>query len=156
MAGSVNKVTLLGNLGADPEVRTMTSGGKIVSLNIATSQTWKDQSGARQERTQWHRVVIFNERLGEVAERYLSKGRSVYLEGELRSRKYTNKDGIEVTTTEVVIDRFRGDLVLLGGRGDSNGETFQGSGSSSAPAAKPAAASKGGWDTNELDDDIPF
>ncbi len=126
MAGSVNKVILVGNLGKDPEVRNTQSGGKIVNLTVATSDTWNDkQSGERKERTEWHRVVIFNERTADVAERYLRKGRKVYIEGELRTRKWTDQSGQEKYTTEVVIDRFRGDLVLIdsnrSGGGDDGG-----------------------------------
>lgn len=126
MAGSVNKVILVGNLGKDPEVRNTQSGGKIVNLTVATSDTWNDkQSGERKERTEWHRVVIFNERTADVAERYLRKGRKVYIEGELRTRKWTDQSGQEKYTTEVVIDRFRGDLVLIdsnrNGGGDDGG-----------------------------------
>lgn len=126
MAGSVNKVILVGNLGKDPEVRNTQSGSKIVNLTVATSDTWNDkQSGERKERTEWHRVVIFNERTADVAERYLRKGRKVYIEGELRTRKWTDQSGQEKYTTEVVIDRFRGDLVLIdsnrGGGGDDGG-----------------------------------
>lgn len=132
MAGSVNKVILVGNLGKDPEVRNTQSGSKIVNLTIATSETWNDrQSGERKERTEWHRVVIFNDRLGDVAERFLRKGRKVYLEGELRTRKWTDQSGQERYTTEVTIDRFRGELVLLDSNrsgGDEGG--FDGGGSS--------------------------
>ncbi|GBR12096.1 single-stranded DNA-binding protein [Gluconobacter frateurii] len=133
MAGSVNKVILVGNLGKDPEVRNTQSGSKIVNLTVATSETWNDrQSGERKERTEWHRVVIFNDRLGDVAERFLRKGRKVYLEGELRTRKWTDQSGQERYTTEVTIDRFRGELVLLdsnrSGGGDEGG--FDGGGSS--------------------------
>ena len=117
MAGSVNKVILVGNLGRDPEVRHTQDGNKIVHLAIATSERWRDRnSGENRERTEWHRVVIFNERLGEVAEKYLSKGRSVYLEGQLQTRKWQDQSGQERYTTEVVLQRFRGELVLLGGR----------------------------------------
>jgi len=132
MAGSVNKVILVGNLGKDPEVRNTQSGSKIVNLTVATSETWNDrQSGERKERTEWHRVVIFNDRLGDVAERFLRKGRKVYLEGELRTRKWTDQSGQERYTTEVTIDRFRGELVLLDSNrsgGDEGG--FDGGGSS--------------------------
>lgn len=133
MAGSVNKVILVGNLGKDPEVRNTQSGSKIVNLTVATSETWNDrQSGERKERTEWHRVVIFNDRLGDVAERFLRKGRKVYLEGELRTRKWTDQSGQERYTTEVTIDRFRGELVLLdsnrSGGGDDGG--FDAGGSS--------------------------
>src|ERR1700756_4398605 len=113
MAGSVNKVILVGNLGKDPEVRRMTSGEPIVNLSVATSDTWRDkQTGERREKTEWHRVVIFNENLAKVAENYLRKGSKVYLEGQLQTRKYNDKDGVEKYSTEVVLSRFRGDLVL--------------------------------------------
>lgn len=132
MAGSVNKVILVGNLGKDPEVRNTQSGSKIVNLTVATSETWNDrQSGERKERTEWHRVVIFNDRLGDVAERFLRKGRKVYLEGELRTRKWTDQSGQERYTTEVTIDRFRGELVLLdSNRSDGDEGGFDGGGSS--------------------------
>jgi single-strand DNA-binding protein len=156
MAGSVNKVILVGNLGRDPESRTMQNGGKVVSFSVATSESWSDKaSGERREKTQWHRVAIFNEKLGEIAERYLKKGSKVYLEGSLESRKYTDKDGVERETTEVVLARFRGELTLLDRSGDS-GESF-----ARAPASKPAAArpsSGPSWEppSNDLDDEIPF
>ena len=122
MAGSVNKVILMGNLGRDPESRTLQNGGKVVTFSIATSETWSDKaSGERKERTQWHRIVIFNDRLGEVAERYLKKGRKVYIEGALETRKFTDKDGQERETTEVVLKQFRGELVLLDNRQDEAG-----------------------------------
>ena len=149
MAGSVNKVILIGNLGKDPEVRTMQSGGKVVSFSVATSESWNDKaSGERKEKTQWHRVVIFNERLGEVAEKYLKKGMKVYLEGAIESRKYTDKDGQERNSTEVVVPRFRGELTLLDSRGDGGGRAMAPAGGSSEPA--------GNFDRNELDDEIPF
>jgi len=113
---SVNKVILVGNLGRDPEVRSLNNGGKVVSLNVATSETWRDrQSGERQERTTWHAVVIFNENLAEVAEKFLRKGSKVYLEGALQTRKYTDKDGADKYVTEVVMQKFRGELVMLDG-----------------------------------------
>ena len=152
MAGSVNKVILIGNLGKDPEVRSTQSGGKVVNLSVATSENWKDKaSGERKEKTEWHRVVIFNERLGEVAERYLKKGAKVYVEGQLQTRKWTDKDGAEKYSTEVVLSQFRGELTMLDGR--SGG----GAGMDDAPAmassgGRPALA-KGGAD---LDDEIPF
>ncbi|MFT9442516.1 MAG: single-stranded DNA-binding protein [Acetobacter papayae] len=122
MAGSVNKVILVGNLGKDPEVRNSQNGAKIVSFSLATSDTWNDRaSGERRERTEWHRVVIFNERLADVAERFLRKGRKVYLEGSLQTRKWTDQGGQERFTTEVVIDRFRGELTLLDNRQDGEG-----------------------------------
>src|ERR671919_1893986 len=122
MAGSVNKVILVGNLGRAPEVRHTQDGSKIVHLSVATSERWRDRSsGENRERTEWHRVVIFNERLGEIAEKYLAKGRTVYLEGQLQTRKWTDQSGQERYTTEVVLQRFRGELTLLGGRGDDAG-----------------------------------
>ena len=164
MAGSVNKVILVGNLGRDPEVRSTQNGGKIVNLNVATSENWKDKnSGERQEKTEWHRVVIFNERLGEVAERYLKKGSKVYIEGQLQTRKYTDKDGHERYTTEVVVGRFKGELTLLDGRG--GGGEGMGADSSEERAPARAARSSGGGDRGapsweapaaDLDDEIPF
>jgi single-strand DNA-binding protein len=160
MAGSVNKVILVGNLGRDPEARNMQSGGKVVSFSVATSESWSDRaSGERKEKTQWHRVAIFNEKLGEIAEKYLRKGSKVYLEGQLESRKYTDKDGQEREITEVVLSRFRGELTLLDSRG--GGEGGGGGGyerEERAPARSGAAApAKKGWDSGkDLDDDIPF
>jgi len=161
MSGSVNKVILVGNLGREPEVRNLQDGNKVVQLSVATSERWKDrQTGEPREKTEWHRVVIFNDRLGEVAERYLHKGSKVYLEGALQTRKWTGNDGIEKYTTEVVLQRFRGELTMLdakgegggyGGRDSYGGEPSYGggggesSGRSSGPAAGP-----------DLDDDIPF
>lgn len=167
MAGSVNKVILVGNLGRDPEVRSTQSGSKIVTLTLATSDSWNDrQTGERKEQTEWHRVVIFNDRLADVAEKYLRKGRKVFIEGVLKTRKWTDQQGMERYTTEVVIDRFRGELVLLdsgrGGDGDQYGDDAR---PMSAPAARPAAAAPAsnnkGWDSsmpgnNDLDDEIPF
>src|SRR4051794_20801527 len=124
MAGSVNKCILVGNLGRDPESRTMQSGSKVVSFSIATSESWQDRaSGERKEKTQWHRIAIFNEKLGEIAEKYLKKGSKVYLEGALETRKFTDKDGNEREATEVVLQKFRGELTLLDGRstGDDEG-----------------------------------
>ncbi len=164
MAGSVNKVILIGNLGKDPEVRNAQNGSKIVNFNIATSDTWNDKAtGERKERTEWHRIVIFNERLADVAERFLKKGRKVYVEGSLQTRKWTDQSGQEKYTTEVVIDRFRGELTLL----DSNREgSDMGDSGGYQPrqptrAAAPAARSGGGapsWEPSkgDLDDDIPF
>lgn len=170
MAGSVNKVILIGNLGRDPESRTMQNGGKVVSFSIATSETWNDKaSGERKEKTQWHRIAIFNEKLGEIAEKYLKKGSTVFIEGALESRKYTDKDGAEREITEVVLSRFRGELTLLGGRSSEGGNTFSGESSGGytprAPASRPAAANTragGGapsWEPpggSDLDDEIPF
>ena len=120
MAGSVNKVILIGNLGRDPEVRHTQDGNKIVHLSLATSETWRDKnSGERRERTEWHRVVIFNDRLGDVAEQYLRKGSKVYIEGQLQTRKWTDQSGQEKYSTEVVLQRFRGELTMLDSRADS-------------------------------------
>ncbi|MEO1092383.1 MAG: single-stranded DNA-binding protein [Pseudomonadota bacterium] len=160
MAGSVNKVILVGNLGRDPEVRMSQNNQKIVQLSIATSERWRDRSsGETQERTEWHRVVIFNENLADVAERYLRKGRSVYLEGQLQTRKWTDQSGQERYTTEVVLGRFRGELVLLGGRDegggmmDAPGERRQMGG----PRDEPRGGGGGGRPTApDFDDDIPF
>ena len=167
MAGSVNKVILVGNLGKDPEARSMQNGGKTVSFSLATSETWNDKaSGERKEKTQWHRVVIFNERIGEVAEKYLRKGAKVYIEGSLESRKYTDKDGAEKEITEVVLSRFRGELTMLSGRGEEGGSAGDGGGyvaRERAPAMQRAGgaprASAPSWDApkgGDLDDEIPF
>jgi single-strand DNA-binding protein len=148
MSGSVNKVILLGNLGRDPEVRTAQSGQKIVQLSVATSERWRDKaSGEQREKSEWHRVVIFNENLADVAERYLAKGRSVYLEGQLQTRKWTDQSGAEKYTTEIVLQRFRGELVLLGGGGDAR-----------EPAGDYSQRREpsGGRGAYELDDSIPF
>ena len=160
MAGSVNKVILLGNLGRDPEVRQTQDGTKIVHLAIATSERWRDrQSGEPREKTEWHRVVIFNDRLGEVAEKYLSKGRQVYVEGQLQTRKWTDQSGQERYTTEIVLQRFRGELTLIGGRGDDMGgggpsygsDSFGGGSGSGSSSQGPSG---GGY--SDLDDEIPF
>lgn len=153
MAGSINKVTLVGNLGRDPEIRHTTAGQKIAHLSVATSETWKDKSGERQERTEWHRVVIFNANLADFAERYLKKGSKVYVEGALQTRKFTDQSGQDRYTTEVVLGAFRGELVVLDSRLEG------GVPSSSADAASSAS----GWDatslssgTDSFDDEIPF
>lgn len=166
MAG-VNKVILVGNLGDDPESRSLNNGGEVVNLRVATSETWKDRDGQRQERTEWHRVVIFNENLGRVAKSYLKKGSKVYLEGQLQTRKWTDQSGQDRYSTEIVLQRFRGELVLLDSRGggggggfgggDDYGDSFGGgSGGFGSPAPRqqqrPAPAS---FDT-DLDDDVPF
>ena len=123
MAGSVNKVTLVGNLGKDPEARSMNNGGEVVSFTLATSETWNDRDGNKQEKTEWHNVVIFNENLGKVAKNYLRKGQKAYIEGQLQTRKWTDQNGNDRYTTEVVLQRFRGELVLLSGReGGGGGE----------------------------------
>jgi single-strand DNA-binding protein len=167
MAGSVNKVILVGNLGKDPEIRTLQSGTKIANLSVATSETWNDrQTGERKERTEWHRVVIFNERLAEIAERFLRKGRKVYLEGALETRKYTDQSGQEKYTTEVVLRNFRGELTLLdsagGGEGSSAGEGGGYRSERAAPQRGAVGAPRGGtpsWEApkgGDLDDEIPF
>jgi single-strand DNA-binding protein len=168
MAGSVNKVILVGNLGRDPEVRHTQDGTKIVHLSVATSERWRDRSsGENRERTEWHRVVIFNERLGEVAEKYLAKGRTVYLEGQLQTRKWTDQSGQERYTTEVVLQRFRGELTLLGGRGDDAGfgggspDDDEGRGGSSGGGGGGGGSTAGGGGRkspgyDDLDDEIPF
>ena len=154
MAGSVNKVILIGNLGKDPEVRRMSSGEPVVNLSVATSETWRDKSsGERHERTEWHRVVIFNENLAKVAEQYLQKGAKVYLEGAIQTRKYTDKDGVEKYSTEVVLQRFRGELVMLDSRGgEGGGGGFSGGGARSGGASEGPAS----FDRDEMDDEIPF
>ena len=147
MAGSVNKVILVGNLGKDPEVRRMTSGDPVVNLSIATSESWRDKaSGEKKEKTEWHRVVIFNKNLAEVAEKYLRKGSKVYVEGQLQTRKWTDKDGAEKYSTEVVLQNFRGELTMLDGR-NGGGEGGGGRGAGEAPAS---------FQRDELDDEIPF
>ncbi len=157
MAG-VNKVILVGNLGADPEARSLNSGGEVVNMRVATSEQWKDRDGNRQERTEWHNVVIFNENLGRVAKSYLRKGSKVYLEGQIQTRKWTDQSGNDRYTTEVVLQRFRGELVLLDSReGGSRGafnEDFDdvGGGAPSRPQQRPQPAA---FDT-DLDDDVPF
>jgi single-strand DNA-binding protein len=146
MAG-VNKVILVGNLGKDPDVRRTTSGDPIVNFTLATSENWRDKtSGERKERTEWHRVVIFNENLAKVAEQYLHKGSKVYIEGQLQTRKWTDKDGNEKYTTEIVLSRFRGELQLLDSRGEG-------------AARSPAVAQEGparSFERAEMDDEIPF
>jgi len=150
MAGSVNKVILVGNLGKDPEVRRMTSGEPVVNLSVATSETWRDKaSGERKEKTEWHRVVIFNENLAKVAEQYLKKGAKVYLEGQLQTRKWQDKDGQDKYSTEVVLNRFNGTLVMLDSRGGGGGggEVGYGGGAREQPAS---------FQRDEMDDEIPF
>jgi single-strand DNA-binding protein len=149
MAGSVNKVILVGNLGKDPEVRRMTSGEPVVNLSIATSESWRDKaSGERKEKTEWHRVVIFNKNLADVAEKYLKKGAKVYVEGQLQTRKWTDKDGAEKYSTEVVLQNFRGELTMLDGRqGGGEGGGGGRSGAGEAPAS---------FQRDEMDDEIPF
>jgi single-strand DNA-binding protein len=151
MAGSVNKVILVGNLGKDPEVRRLTSGDPVVNLSIATSESWRDKaSGEKKEKTEWHRVVIFNKNLADVAEKYLKKGAKVYVEGQLQTRKWTDKDGAEKYSTEVVLQNFRGELTMLDGRsggGEGGGFGGGGRGAGEAPAS---------FQRDEMDDEIPF
>ncbi len=170
MSGSVNKVILIGNLGRDPEVRRMGSGDPVVSFSVATTESWRDKAtGERKDRTEWHNVVIFNENLGKIAEQYCKKGSKVYLEGQLQTREYTDRDGNQRKSTEVVLQRFRGELTLLDsrGRGESADgdrgslESSQGSGfGRSSPmdrggGERPATAGSGRI-SDMIDDDIPF
>lgn len=157
MAGSVNKVILVGNLGRDPEVRTTQDGLKIVNLSLATSDTWRDKSsGERKERTEWHRVVIFNERLAEVAEKYLRKGSKIYVEGALQTRKWTDQNGQDRYSTEVVLQRFRGELTMLDSRagGEGGGDYSGGGGGGSYGGG--GSGGPGGSGGGDLDDEIPF
>jgi len=164
MAGSVNKVILVGNLGRDPEIRSTQDGMRIANLALATSESWRDRvSGERKERTEWHRVVIFNERLAEIAEKYLKKGSKVYLEGALQTRKWTDNSGQERYTTEVVLQRFRGELTLLDGAGGARGggapsnEGGYDEGFADEPRSSAATIpARGRTPVNDLDDDIPF
>ncbi|WP_375283137.1 single-stranded DNA-binding protein [Marinicauda pacifica] len=167
MAGSVNKVIIVGNLGADPEIRRLNSGDPVVNMRIATSEQWRDkQSGERREKTEWHNVVIFNENLAKVAENYLKKGSKVYVEGQLQTRKWTDQSGQDRYTTEVVLQKFRGELQMLDGRSEGGG-----GGRSGGYAADDQAGGSGGYSggggqrqdrpredfsSDTLDDDIPF
>jgi single-strand DNA-binding protein len=167
MAGSVNKVTLVGNLGKDPEVRKMQSGDSVVSFSLATSDTWRDKNtGERKEKTEWHNIVIFNENIAKVAEQYLKKGTKVYIEGALQTRKWTDQSGAERYTTEIVLQRYRGELTMLDSKGEGGGRDYgDGDSGRSMPAASnssfggraPAAAASGGGSfSRDLDDEIPF
>ena len=160
MAGSVNKVILIGNLGRDPEIRSMPNGDRIANLSIATSETWRDKSsGEKKEKTEWHRVVIFNDNIVKVVENYVKKGSTVYIEGQLQTRKWTDQQGVEKYTTEIVVGRFNGQLTLLGGRNDnagagggrSNDDDYS-SGFQTGGANKPS----GPRESYDLNDDIPF
>jgi single-strand DNA-binding protein len=159
MAGSVNKVILVGNLGRDPEVRQTQDGSPVVNMSLATSETWRDKAtGERRERTEWHRVVIFNERLADVAQRFLKKGSKIYIEGQLQTRKWTDKEGQDRYTTEVVLQRFRGELTMLDSRGEGGGaggggDYGGGSSMSSGGGGGGSAPSRSGAD---IDDEIPF
>lgn len=163
MAGTVNKVILIGNLGRDPEIRTTQDGSKITHLSVATTDTWRDRnSGERRERTEWHRVVIFNDKLGEVAEKYLRKGSKVYLEGALQTRKWTDQSGQERYTTEVVLQRYRGEMTMLDPRGGPGGGGEYGGGGGGGGGdfgggGPPSEGGAGGGDApGDLDDEIPF
>src|SRR5438874_3461819 len=170
MAGSVNKVILVGNLGRDPEIRSTNDGIRIANLNLATSESWRDRnSGERKERTEWHRIVIFNERLVEIAEKYLRKGSKIYVEGALQTRKWTDQQGQEKYSTEVVLQKFRGELTMLdgaaGGRSQGGGASEGGydeGGFNEMPRAAASAGSGGPMGgggrgrNNDLDDEIPF
>ncbi len=153
MSGSVNKVTLIGNLGRDPEVRTAQDGSKIVNISVATSEYWKDKvTGERKDRTEWHRVVVFNDRLAEVAERYLKKGSKIYVEGQLQTRKWTDNNGQEKYSTEVVLGKFRGELTMLDSRsGGSDSHGVMDGGDEFTALSAPSSKGSGGFD-----DDIPF
>ncbi len=177
MAGSVNKVIIVGNLGRDPEVRSFPNGGKVVNLRIATSETWRDKaSGERKERTEWHSVAIFNENLGKIAEQYLKKGSTVYIEGQLETRKWQDQSGADRYTTEIVLRQFRGELTLLGGRDGGGagaggyeerggGDDYQGGGSSGGfgggasrggAGGGSGSGGGGGGGRSDMDDEIPF
>jgi single-strand DNA-binding protein len=163
MAGSVNKVILIGNLGKDPEVRRLNSGEPVVNLRIATTESWRDkQSGERKEKTEWHSVVIFNENIAKVAEQYLKKGSSVYIEGQLQTRKWTDQQGVEKYTTEVVLQRFRGEMTMLGGKGDGGGRSYDDDGGGSSFSGGGGGGKKRVSDgpresfNQDLDDEIPF
>ena len=156
MAGSINKVILVGNLGRDPESRTMQDGNPVVNLSIATSENWRDKnSGERRERTEWHRVVIFNDKLAEVAQKYLRKGSKVYLEGQLQTRKWTDQSGMEKYTTEVVLQRYRGELTMLDGRSDGTGANDFGNDNQIENSSSSPSDMSGNRGT-DLDDEIPF
>lgn len=164
MAGSVNKVILIGNLGRDPEIRSMPNGDRIANLSIATSEQWRDKSsGERKEKTEWHRVVIFNDNIVKVVENYVKKGTTVYIEGALQTRKWTDQQGVEKYSTEIVVGRFKGELTLLGGRGDGGGASQGGSGGrgndddySSGFSTGGANKPSGPKESYDLNDDIPF
>jgi single-strand DNA-binding protein len=173
MAGSVNKVILVGNLGKDPEARSMNNGGEVVSFTLATSETWNDRDGNRQEKTEWHNVVIFNENLGKVAKNYLRKGQKAYIEGQLQTRKWTDQNGNDRYTTEIVLQRFRGELVLLSGRdgGGQGGGGGMSGGNNQFSSGNQGGGQLGGGAQgsgfgggssapspfdSDLDDDVPF
>jgi single-strand DNA-binding protein len=170
MSGSVNKVILVGNLGRDPEVRRMNSGDSVVSFSLATTESWRDKAtGERKDRTEWHNVVIFNDNLGKIAEQYCKKGSKIYLEGQLQTREFTDRDGNQRKTTEVVLQRFRGELTLLDSRGsksdfnEDRGSAFETSGGGNFGRTSPMekdekrpATAGAGRAADMIDDDIPF
>jgi len=160
MAGSVNKVILVGNLGRDPEIRSFQNGGRVANLSVATSESWRDKAtGERKEKTEWHRVAIFNDRLVEVVEKYLKKGSKVYLEGQLETRKWTDQSGQEKYTTEVVLRQFRGELTMLDGRsggGGGGGGPDDDMGGGAPPSSGGGGGAARGRKSDVLDDDIPF
>jgi single-strand DNA-binding protein len=160
MAGSVNKVILVGNLGKDPEIRRTQDGRPIANLSVATSESWRDKAtGERKEKTEWHRVVIFNEGLCKVAEQYLKKGAKVYIEGALQTRKWTDQSGVEKYSTEVVLQGFNSTLTMLDGRSGGGGGYAEEGGQdfgSSSPAPRRVAAAGGGGRNGDMNDDIPF
>ena len=159
MAGSVNKVILIGNLGADPEIRSLGSGDRVANLRLATSETWRDKSsGERKEKTEWHRVVVFNENIVKVCENYLKKGAKIYVEGTLQNRKWTDQAGVEKFSTEVVLQKFRGELTMLDGRGgdaEQGGGYGGGSGGFASGPRQQSAAPREDF-SHDLDDEIPF
>jgi single-strand DNA-binding protein len=159
MAGSVNKVILVGNLGKDPEVRKLNNGDPVVNLSVATSESWRDkQSGERKEKTEWHRVVIFNENIAKVAEQYLKKGSTVYIEGQLQTRKY-EQNGVEKYSTEIVLQKFRGELTMLGSKGGGEGKSYEDDGggfTSKAGGKRSSGDAPRESFSQDLDDEIPF
>ena len=161
MAGSVNKVILIGNLGRDPEVRTFQNGGKVCNLRIATSENWRDRTtGERKERTEWHSVAIFSEPLAKIAEQYLKKGSKVYIEGQLETRKWQDQSGQDRYTTEIVLRPYRGELTLLDGReggyADDRGGDYGGSGGGGRDYGGSSGGGSGGRGAPDMDDEIPF
>jgi single-strand DNA-binding protein len=160
MAGSVNKVILVGNLGADPEIRSLNSGDRVANLRVATSETWRDRgSGERKEKTEWHRVVVFNENIVKVCEQYLRKGAKVYIEGAIQTRKWADASGVEKFSTEIVLQKFRGELTMLDGRGDNDGAgAGEGGGYNGGFSSGPRAQNSAPREdfSADLDDEIPF
>jgi single-strand DNA-binding protein len=158
MSGSINKVILVGNVGRDPEIRSMNSGDRVCNLSLATSERWKDRNtGDQQERTEWHRVVIFDQKLVDVCEKYVKKGSKLFIEGQLQTRKWTDQQGVEKYSTEVVLQRFRGELTMLDSRGGGGYDAEQaGDPGYGQPALATAGDSNGNGSGSDLDDEIPF